>query len=117
MRVDGPLVDFGWSCREARSKYNRDNCKGRTITKPLFSYSHASGDGESITGGYVYRGSGIPSLQGWYVFGDFVSGHVWAWRDGTRQKLAKADGLTSFGLTRKGELLLTTIDGRLLRLS
>lgn len=117
MRVDGPLVDFGWSCWEARSRYNRDACQGRTVTKPLFSYSHASGDGESITGGYVYHGTGIPSLQGWYVFGDFVSGQVWAWRDGTREKLTTADGVTSFGLTPKGELLLTTIDGKLQRLS
>lgn len=116
MAVNGPLVDFGWSCREARARYNKDACKGRKVTKPVFSYSHASGDGESITGGYVYRGAAIPSLQGWYVFGDFVSGQVWAWRDGNRVKLGTADGVTSFGLTADGELLLTTIDGRLLRL-
>jgi glucose/arabinose dehydrogenase len=116
MAVNGPLVDFGWSCWEASAKYNADACKGRDVTKPVIQYSHASGDGESITGGYVYRGSGIPSLQGWYVFGDFMSGRVWAWKDGDRRRIAQADGLTSFGLTQSGELLLTTIDGRLLRM-
>jgi glucose/arabinose dehydrogenase len=117
MPLSGPLVDFGWSCWEARSRYNRDDCNGRKVTKPLITYSHASGDGESVTGGYVYRGSAIPALQGWYVFGDFISGDVWAWRDGTRERIASAQGLTSFGLTAEDELLLTTIDGRLLRMT
>lgn len=116
MAINGPLVDFGWSCWEATSKYNADDCAGRDVTKPIIEYSHASGDGESVTGGYVYRGSAIPALQGWYVYGDFISGSVWAWKDGSREKLATADGLTSFGLTPDGELLLTTIDGRLLRM-
>lgn len=116
MTVDGPLVDFGWSCWEARARYNADDCKGRTVRSPLFSYSHASGDGESVTGGYVYRGTQIPSLRGWYVFGDFISGRVWAWQDGVRKRIATVAGVTSFGLDRDGELLATTIDGRLLRL-
>ncbi len=116
MSINGPLVDFGWSCWEATSKYNRDDCAGRDVTKPVIEYSHASGDGESVTGGYVYRGSAIPSLQGWYVYGDFVSGTVWAWKDGVNTKIASADGLTSFGLTPDGELLLTTIGGKLLRM-
>lgn len=110
------LFDFGWSCWEATTRYNRDACRGRDVTRPVLQYSHASGDGESITGGYVYRGSAIPSLQGWYVFGDFISGRVWAYRDGERRRIAQADGLTSFGVTATGELLLTTIDGRLLRM-
>ena len=31
-----------------------------------------------MTGGYVYRGSAIPDLFGWYVFGDFGSGRIFA---------------------------------------
>jgi hypothetical protein len=50
------------------------------------------------------------------VFGDFVSGRLWAWRDGRKVRIGKADGVTSFGLDRRGELLVTTIDGRLLRI-
>jgi hypothetical protein len=30
-----------------------------------------------VTGGYVYRGTAIPALQGYYVFGDFGSGRIW----------------------------------------
>ena len=114
MAVDGPLHDFGWSCREGRRSYNPDRCDGRSPVQPVLTYPHSKG--QSITGGYVYRGKAIPSLRGWYVYGDFGSGRIWAYRDGKIKRIATADGVTSFGLDRRGELLLTTIDGRVLRL-
>lgn len=36
------------------------------------TYSHDDGSC-SITGGFVYRGSAMPDLDGWYVYGDFCS--------------------------------------------
>lgn len=42
------------------------------MTDPIAEYTHA--DGRSITGGFVYRGSSIPELQGKYVFGEFSFG-------------------------------------------
>ena len=45
------------------------------------------GYGVSITGGYVYRGKAIPALRGAYVYGDFVTGLIFA----VRQKDGKAD--------------------------
>ncbi|HQR80089.1 MAG TPA: PQQ-dependent sugar dehydrogenase [Actinomycetota bacterium] len=115
MPLDGPLVDFGWSCREAGAVYNRNACAGRRLTAPILSYGR--GAGGSVIGGYVYRGRAIPSLRGWYVFGDFVSGHIWAYRGGQRVRIGQADGVTSFGIDQDGELLLTTIDGGVLRMS
>ncbi|MEZ5184717.1 MAG: PQQ-dependent sugar dehydrogenase [Candidatus Nanopelagicales bacterium] len=115
MGVNGRLKDFGWSCWEARSKYNADACPGRRMTKPVLRYAHDQG--ESIIGGHVYRGTGIPSLRGWYVFGDFISGRIWAYRDGRRKQIGTADGVTSFGLAASGEMLLTTIDGRVLKIT
>jgi len=38
------------------------------LTTPIVEYSHSLG--EAIIGGYVYRGSAMPALQGVYVFGD-----------------------------------------------
>lgn len=116
MPINGPLLDFGWSCWEATHKYSASDCAGRKVTKPVIEYSHASGDGESVTGGFVYRGTAIGDLQGWYLYGDFVSGAVWAYKDGQTQRIATADGLTSIGQTPEGEPLLTTIDGTLLRM-
>ncbi len=44
---------------------------------PVWDYPH-NGESASITGGYVYRGSAIPSLYGKYIFGDYVTGETWA---------------------------------------
>lgn len=114
MPVAGPLADFGWSCREGPAVFQASRCAGRRLTEPILSYGRDVG--QSVTGGYVYRGSDIPRLRGWYVFGDFMTGAVWAYRDGRRIRLATADGLTSFGVDRDGELLVATIDGQIRRL-
>ena len=115
MAVDSPLVDFGWSCREGRRSYNPDRCDGRSPTPPSAVLPPRQG-AEHHRWLRVPRGCRSPSLRGWYVYGDFGSGRIWAYRDGKSKRIASADGLTSFGLDRRGELLLTTIDGRLLRL-
>src|SRR3546814_14599680 len=54
-----------------------------TRTDTLFPYttlfrSHGGGprQGRTVTGGYVYRGP-LASLQGQYVFADFISGNIW----------------------------------------
>ncbi len=46
---------------------------------PVYDYPHGSGQfqGESVTGGYVYRGP-IESLQGRYIFGDFITNQIWS---------------------------------------
>jgi len=68
--------NYGWRCREGTAAYdNSGNCP-TGLVDPVTEYDH--GVGQSITGGYVYRGSAIPDLQGSYVFGDFVSGRIWA---------------------------------------
>jgi len=64
--------NYGWPFREG----TRDNAAdaGRTTPggfsslPPIAEYTHA--DGDAIIGGFVYRGSLLPSLTGKYVFGD-----------------------------------------------
>jgi uncharacterized repeat protein (TIGR03806 family) len=53
---------------------------GFTYTHPIYEYVHGSGNfqGNSVTGGFVYRGTKIPSLYGAYIFCDYVSGNVWS---------------------------------------
>ena len=73
-------------------------------------YAHDSSGGQSIIGGFVYRGSEIPGLVGNYVFGDLVSGNIWAgsqeWSGNWSQTLVLKHDLTvsSFGQDADGEL-------------
>lgn len=89
-----------------------------TSIDPIYEYVHtgvAGGNpqfkGNSVTGGYVYRGSRIPELHGAYVFADFVSGHIWAlWRTNSTvavERIAGESGIAAFGIDpSNGDLLL-----------
>ncbi len=112
--------NYGWRCREGRHNYNTAGCGGGLID-PVSEYGR--GLGNSITGGYVYRGSAIAELQGRYVFADYGSGRIWALQsDGSGnyindQLIDTAFGPTSFGVDAGGELYFTDINsGRLRKL-
>ena len=83
---------------------------------PVYTYDHRSG-GCAITSGYVYRGSALPNLTGWYVFGDFCLGTLNAVRlvpGGRRVYLISGTGvprLSSFGEDQAGELYATSLEG------
>jgi glucose/arabinose dehydrogenase len=69
--------NYGWNVREGRHCFApSEGCATKGLTDPIYEYGHDAG--RSITGGYVYRGRKIPALAGRYVFGDFVSGRIWA---------------------------------------
>jgi glucose/arabinose dehydrogenase len=69
--------NYGWSAREglhaAKSKLVDNTSKP---TDPIWEYHHDIG--KSITGGVVYHGSAVPELKGYYMYADYVSGHLWA---------------------------------------
>lgn len=71
-----PGGNYGWRCREGSSDFDTTGVCPSDLVDPVAEYDH--GVGQSITGGYVYRGSTIPDLAGHYVFGDFASGRIWA---------------------------------------
>lgn len=82
---------------------------------PIQEYSHtgtASLIGQSVSGGFVYRGTKISQLYGAYIFGDYVSGNIWMLRyDGTNttpyQYLASATTPAAFGRDpRNGDILI-----------
>jgi len=69
--------NYGWRIREgAECNIPSTGCETDGLTAPYFDYDHS--EGQSITGGYVYRGSAINGLDGYFVYGDFVSGTIWA---------------------------------------
>ncbi|MDX1681486.1 MAG: PQQ-dependent sugar dehydrogenase [Phycisphaeraceae bacterium] len=81
---------------------------------------HGRPEALSITGGYVYRGKAIPDLVGFYVYGDYVSGIIWALRYENGEvaehyKIAHVPDIASFGEDAAGELYITSFDGHIYR--
>jgi len=72
--------NYGWNIMEGDSCYppGTVGCNSTGFTLPVFVYTHVPEC--SVTGGHVYRGSAIPSLQGVYLFGDLCSGRIWGIR-------------------------------------
>ncbi|MFT5422850.1 MAG: glucose/arabinose dehydrogenase [Phycisphaerales bacterium] len=106
--------NYGWRCKEGELDFNTTNCFG-TFTDPIHNYTHNAGC--SITGGYVYRGCAIPELNGWYLFGDYCNGTVWALTtDGVsrtgfqilsdQDRFSTFSSLASFGEDANGELYI-----------
>ena len=72
-----PGLNFGWARLEGTQSFSGQ--PPTNATPPVAQYFHGTGpvEGNSVTGGYVYRGP-VESLQGLYVFGDFVRGRLWS---------------------------------------
>ncbi|HEY5638522.1 MAG TPA: PQQ-dependent sugar dehydrogenase [Dehalococcoidia bacterium] len=72
--------NYGWDCYEGFAEYEipgePDQCSGKVFSPPRAVYHHDLG--VAVTGGFVYRGSAMPELYGWYIYGDFYSGRIWA---------------------------------------
>jgi glucose/arabinose dehydrogenase len=115
------LLNFGWDVYEGRASFESKALGPGRLVKPVAQYSHARGC--SITGGYVYRGSAVPSAAGRYFYGDYCSGTVWSLKLGggvarqVRPESFTVPNLTSFGEDSKGELYAVSGNGALYRLA
>jgi putative heme-binding domain-containing protein len=103
--------NFGWSIVEGSQPVHADWTRGPTPIVPhAMEIPHT--EAASITGGFVYRGPGLPELVGSYIFGDWETRRIWA---------AKVDGgklgertelidptvrIVDFAEDEKGELYL-----------
>jgi len=67
--------NYGWSGMEGTKSFGSRAAAGPVID-PVWEYDHQVG--KSVTGGRVYRGKAIPELVGRYVYGDHVTGRMWA---------------------------------------
>ncbi len=84
------------------------------LTFPVVEYPHPTG--ESVTGGYVYRGARQPLLRGVYLYADYVKGKVWGLRlsGSAPENALLADtsyDISSFGEDEAGELYACDISG------
>ena len=115
--------NYGWRNREgAHTNVNDSPPAFLPLIDPIFEYSHV--DGQSITGGYVYRGRALgTSFSGRYFFADFF-GRVWslaltldasgeAQSSDLREHTAELGGaalgmISAFGLDADGELFVVS---------
>jgi len=114
--------DCGWDTMEGRHCFEpRRGCDRQGLDVPIAEYGH--GEGQSITGGFVYRGPRVPALEGTYVFADYYPGPFWRLveDDGggwTREAIGRHEFLlSSFGRDEAGEVyVLDHGAGRVLRI-
>ncbi len=133
--------NYGWEHREGLIEFpgrgpllealgmpKKDPPRGTRFIDPIHVYPH--GDGLSITGGFVYRGSAIPSLAGKYVFGDWKYGTLWALDYDPAAKAVKANHVlhkadnpaepvvqpSGFYPDEKGEVIVLGWRGKVFRL-
>jgi glucose/arabinose dehydrogenase len=117
-RLAAPRIcghNLGWNVFEGRARF-RDGEVPDAVA-PVAVLSHEAGNC-AVIGGYVYRGTAIPRLSGWYVFTDYCNGRLRALRVGPRgasTKLALGPTVrepSSFGEDANGELyVLSQRDG------
>ena len=107
--------NLGWRVREgANCNIPATGCDTNFVD-PISEYGRSVG--ASITGGFVYRGSSIADLAGWYVFGDFVTGVVLAIPADSQPGVEPTELLTpglaiaSFGEDEDGELYIVDYGG------
>lgn len=115
--------NLGWRTVEGMDCYNDEPCDLTGTTLPVLQYDHS--EGCAVMGGYVYRGSAIPALQGTYFYADFCSGFVrsFKWVGGQATEKQEYQGFlpvgsqpTSFGEDAEGELYITTEGGEVYRI-
>ena len=118
-----PAANYQWDVREgfAERKATPENVLG-VWTDPVLDLPRD--ESSSIIGGNVYRGKLLPKLSGRYIYGDFVTGNIWALEydyDGKKATVKKNDkiiaskyrgrknGITSFGVDAAGEMYVLTL--------
>jgi uncharacterized repeat protein (TIGR03806 family) len=116
--------NYGWSIKEGTHDFRPARKAGPTpIIPPVVEHTHA--DFRSITGGFVYHGKKLPELAGHYIYGDYDTGRIWAFKyDATTKKPTDHRQLTDttlriigWGQDADGEIVcMDFIDGGIYRL-
>jgi glucose/arabinose dehydrogenase len=107
--------NYGWNLREGLHPFMAKGVLPRKgLIEPIWEYHHDVG--KSITGGTVYRGKRLPELDGYYLYGDYVSAKIWALKyDGEKKRVLANRPIRdrklpvySFGEDEKGEVYYLT---------
>ncbi|MCK8058135.1 MULTISPECIES: sorbosone dehydrogenase family protein [unclassified Fusibacter] len=110
--------NYGWPIKEGTQVYKNLKSDDELID-PIWEYMHPIG--KSITGGFTYYGTMWQDLYGYYIYGDFVSGQIWAlWID-ERGVVKNHDlfdtsiSIASFGQDASGQIYILDIQGKIYR--
>ena len=114
---DGPTPNFGWDVLEGSHAFEAAGVDVSSLVMPVFEYSHA--EGQSVAGGFVYRGSEVPALEGVYLFVDTYAAELRALRvragDAVEQARLGIDvpggNVAGFGEDAGGELYVLSLAG------
>ena len=113
--------NFGWNVMEGKHCFppTTTTCDMTNKVLPITEYAHT--DGVAVIGGYIYKGTAIPSLANKYIFAD-LTGKIWSLTEAPANTWTRADmlgtnlTLTSFGRDAAGELYLVDYNGNILKL-
>ncbi len=114
-------LNFEWAFREGDHngpKWNQRPSGWPGGTPPVWEYGRSLGN--SVTGGLVYRGTRIPSLQSLYLCADYGSGNIWAvdvsTSPATATRIAGESGIVGFGTDpSNGDVLMADINSGVIR--
>lgn len=104
--------NYGWAYREGTLPGPKAGQAppGFTSEPPIVELPRAQAS--SITGGIVYRGTRLAQLSGAYIFGDYISGNIWALRGAlsgnpVTEHIANRRSIAAFGRDpRNGDILM-----------
>jgi len=108
--------NLGWPIMEGSECFQSSNCDQTGLTLPVTEYNHDNGEC-SITGGFVYRSTRLPGLNGNYIYGDFCSGRVFRAEPQNDQTYVQEEmlltgiSITSFAQDANGEVYLLEYNG------
>ncbi len=115
-------ANFGWPILEGFHCFGAAECDRTGLVDPVLEYPHEGG-ACSVTGGYVYRGTAIPELNGAYFYGDYCSGEISSFRiDGEGifelryWDELNVPWLTSFGIDGSREIYAVSATGSVFRI-
>ena len=113
--------NHGWNVYEGFEPFsNRYRKDGASYIPPVFAYRRKFGN--SITGGYVYRGDKRSSFYGVYICGDYTSHRIFGLKqqDRTLQVVRQIgtapQGIASFAEDEQGNLYVVGYEGMIYKL-
>jgi len=113
--------NHGWNVYEGFEPFsNRYRKDGTTYVPPVFAYRRKFGN--SVTGGYVYRGDKRSSFYGVYICGDYTSKRIWGLTQENRglkivrQIGTSPQGIASFATDEQGNIYVVGYEGMIYKI-